>query len=86
MGFDNPAPSYDLELFDPIECEAGTLVLLHGENVHYSAENTSPVSRHSWALHFVESSPGCAWAADNWAQSQTWEPLYDHSSSQQHQQ
>jgi hypothetical protein len=35
--FSGPAPSYDLSQFEPIECTAGTLVLLHGANVHYSA-------------------------------------------------
>lgn len=86
VGFDGPAPDWTshLDEFEPIECEAGTLVLLHGENVHYSAENTSPVSRHSWALHVVESTPGFEWAADNWAHRKpelAWMPLYDNSSS-----
>lgn len=35
VGFDRPAPQYDLSQFEPIECAAGTLVLLHGANVHY---------------------------------------------------
>lgn len=35
VGFDGPAPTYDLSGFEPIECAAGTLVLLHGANVHY---------------------------------------------------
>lgn len=68
----------------PIECEAGTLVLLHGENVHFSAENTSSVSRHSWALHVVEGAAGYDWAADNWAHRKPdfpWEPLYDNSAT-----
>jgi phytanoyl-CoA hydroxylase len=70
--------------FEPIECSAGTLVLLHGENVHYSAENTSPVSRHSWALHVVESAAPFVWAEDNWAHRRPempWTPLYDEASS-----
>lgn len=41
-------------------------MLLQGENVHYSAENTSPVSRHSYSMHLVESAPGVTWSADNW--------------------
>lgn len=35
VGFDGPAAQYDLSQFEPIECAAGTLVLLHGANVHY---------------------------------------------------
>eukprot|EP00879_Flechtneria_rotunda_P007875 GHRR01008251.1.p1 GENE.GHRR01008251.1~~GHRR01008251.1.p1 ORF type:complete len:333 (+),score=97.86 GHRR01008251.1:181-1179(+) len=80
VGFDGPAAEYDLSQFEPIECPAGTLVLLHGANVHYSAENASPVSRHSFTMHFVESGPGYEWAADNWAHRKPempWEPLYD---------
>jgi phytanoyl-CoA hydroxylase len=74
------APSYDLSTFVPLECPAGTLVLLHGENVHYSAENTSDASRHSYSMHVVESAPGVAWSPDNWAQrppDMPWEPLYE---------
>jgi hypothetical protein len=66
VSFDTPQPSYDLAKFVPLECPAGTLVLLHGENVHYSAENTSPISRHSYSMHVVESAPGVAWSPDNW--------------------
>jgi ectoine hydroxylase-related dioxygenase (phytanoyl-CoA dioxygenase family) len=75
--FTAPAPEYDLAAFDPLEVTAGTLVLLHGANVHYSAENASNVSRHSYTLHFVEA--GREWPADNWAQrpkDMPWEPLY----------
>jgi hypothetical protein len=35
--FTGPSPTYDLSQFEPIEVKAGTLVLLHGANVHYSA-------------------------------------------------
>ncbi|KAG2447298.1 hypothetical protein HYH02_007628 [Chlamydomonas schloesseri] len=79
VSFDAPQPDYDLSQFVPLECPAGTLVLLQGENVHYSAENTSPVSRHSYSMHLVESGPGVAWSADNWAHRASdnpWQPLY----------
>ncbi|GAX77540.1 hypothetical protein CEUSTIGMA_g4984.t1 [Chlamydomonas eustigma] len=78
--FDHAAPSYDLSSFVPIECTAGTLVLLQGENVHYSAENSSPVSRHSYSMHLVESTQDYTWPADNWAQrtaENSWIPLYE---------
>ncbi|GIL86249.1 hypothetical protein Vretimale_13750 [Volvox reticuliferus] len=77
--FDAPQPSYDMSAFVPLECPAGTLVLLHGENVHYSAENTSPISRHSYSMHLVESGNGVTWSPDNWAQrapDNPWQPLY----------
>jgi Phytanoyl-CoA dioxygenase (PhyH) len=31
-----------------LQAKAGTLVLLHGANVHFSHENTSPNSRHAY--------------------------------------
>jgi len=78
MSFTAPAPSYDLSQFEPIEVPAGTLVLLHGENVHYSQENNSPVSRHSYTMHVVEGASSTTWAAENWAHRKPempWEPL-----------
>mmetsp|Transcript_12733 Transcript_12733/g.22514 ORF Transcript_12733/g.22514 Transcript_12733/m.22514 type:complete len:353 (-) Transcript_12733:110-1168(-) len=81
MVFDRSQPDYDLSQFQPIECPAGTLVLLQGENVHYSCENTSPVSRHSYSMHLVESAPGVTWVPENWAHrpagTPPWTPLYD---------
>ncbi|MEW5318216.1 MAG: hypothetical protein WDW38_009456 [Sanguina aurantia] len=78
--FDKPAPAYDLPAFLPLECPAGTLVLLHGENVHYSCANLSAVSRHSYSMHVVEGAGGVTWAPDNWAQrgpGNPWVPLYE---------
>lgn len=66
LSFTAPAPEYDLAAFTPVECAAGTLIVLHGANVHYSAPNLSPVSRHSYTMHFVEGAQGSTWAADNW--------------------
>lgn len=80
VGFDGPAPSYDLSQAVPIECAAGTLVVLHGANVHFSAENTSEVARHAFTLHLVEGH--ATWAADNWAHRRPelpWQPLYDNA-------
>ncbi|GFR47814.1 hypothetical protein Agub_g9591 [Astrephomene gubernaculifera] len=79
VSFDAPQPAYDMGAFVPLECPAGTLVLLQGENVHYSAENTSPVSRHSYAMHLVEGAEGVQWSPDNWLQrepSYPFQPLY----------
>ncbi|KAL6745238.1 hypothetical protein V8C86DRAFT_2984461 [Haematococcus lacustris] len=87
MAFDNPVPAYDLSSFVPLECPAGSLVLLQGENVHYSCENQSPVSRHSYSVHFVESSPGHHWLPGNWAHREQgtvpWTPLYEEVGEQQ---
>ena len=81
--FDKPAPEYDLSKFQAVECTAGTLVLLQGENVHYSAENTSKISRHSFSMHVVEGTEGINWPANNWAirhkgsPAGPWLPLYE---------
>jgi phytanoyl-CoA hydroxylase len=51
---------------EPIEVEAGTLVVLHGALPHYSAPNRSDASRHAFLLHFVDGS--VPYAPTNWLQ------------------
>eukprot|EP00873_Tetraselmis_striata_P035894 jgi/Tetstr1/456158/TSEL_042926.t1 len=78
--FDKPPVEYDMAEFQPLEMRAGSLVVLHGENVHYSSPNTSDISRHAYSMHMVEGAQGVAWAPDNWAQrgaDDMWEPLYE---------
>jgi len=50
VSFDAPSPAFDDSQFVPVEVPAGSLVLLHGANVHLSKENTSPLSRHAYAM------------------------------------
>jgi phytanoyl-CoA hydroxylase len=50
----------------PLPAKKGTLVVLHGQLPHLSGPNTSPLSRHAYALHVVEGS--AAYSADNWLQ------------------
>lgn len=77
LAFTRPQPDHDLSRAKAIECGAGTLVLLHGHVLHYSGENTSPLSRHSYTAHYVEGGKGLRWAADNWLQRpEGFEPLY----------
>jgi phytanoyl-CoA hydroxylase len=52
----------------PIECPAGTLVLIHGAVVHWSAPNTSSIPRPAFSMHVVEGKEGISWPADNWLQ------------------
>ncbi|MEM7566465.1 MAG: phytanoyl-CoA dioxygenase family protein, partial [Pseudomonadota bacterium] len=48
----------------PLEAKAGTLVVLHALLPHRSSANTSPNSRHAYAVHAVD---GAAhWREDNW--------------------
>ncbi|KAK9802831.1 hypothetical protein WJX73_003968 [Symbiochloris irregularis] len=82
--FDKDAPAWDLQDFVPVEVKAGSLVLLHGANVHYSNENSSGISRHAYSVHVCEGAGDVSWAADNWMQRRPelpFEPLYDHSAA-----
>jgi phytanoyl-CoA hydroxylase len=51
---------------EPLECDAGTLVMFHGRLPHYSAPNRSAHSRHAYTLHFVDGR--VPYARDNWIQ------------------
>ncbi|KAF3326688.1 Phytanoyl-CoA dioxygenase 1 [Carex littledalei] len=74
--FDNPSPVYDQKDFVPLEVKSGSLVVLHGNLVHQSFENSSSQSRHALSLHVVDTE-GCTWSKDNWLQRKTEpEPLY----------
>ena len=64
--FEGEYPNWDLNEFSPLEVKAGTMVVLHGENVHYSAPNTSDKSRHAYSVHFVNGDAG--WDKRNWLQ------------------
>lgn len=55
----------------PLEVPAGSLVVLHGELIHYSYANTSPDQRHAYTLHIVEAEPYAVWEKDNWMQRDT---------------
>lgn len=50
-----------------VEAPQGTVVLLHGDLVHWSSHNHSSTSRHAYTLHLVESDQ-CTWSPDNWLQ------------------
>jgi phytanoyl-CoA hydroxylase len=60
-----PAPAPE-NGYVPLPAKKGTLVLLHGQLPHLSGPNTSPISRHAYALHVVEGS--AAYPAENWLQ------------------
>ena len=48
--------------------KAGTLIVLHGANVHFSHENTSGKSRHAYSVHYLEGSPEVTYPQNNWLQ------------------
>ena len=61
---DEPWPKKPLDIF---EVEAGTLIVLHGQLPHCSAENTSSKSRQALTIHFIDQNSH--YPEDNWLQS-----------------
>ncbi|XP_034167222.2 phytanoyl-CoA dioxygenase domain-containing protein 1 isoform X1 [Pangasianodon hypophthalmus] len=59
--------NYDESLFVPAPVKKGGVVLIHGEVVHRSAENTSDASRHVYTFHIMESEK-TSWSPENWLQ------------------
>lgn len=69
------APAFDVSKSVPILTKKGDLVLLHSSFVHYSNANLSPVSRHAYSIHVVESGKGVKYPRDNWLQTTNNEPF-----------
>ena len=65
-----PWPTTDLV---PMPVERGTLIALHGTLPHWSAPNTSPISRHAYTLHLIDAQ--AEYLADNWLQRSPDMPL-----------
>ena len=57
----------------PLEAETGTLIVLHGTLPHWSAPNTSDVSRHAYTLHVIDGKAD--YPANNWLQRRPEMPL-----------
>eukprot|EP00931_Biecheleriopsis_adriatica_P007311 TRINITY_DN108610_c0_g1_i1.p1 TRINITY_DN108610_c0_g1~~TRINITY_DN108610_c0_g1_i1.p1 ORF type:complete len:349 (-),score=105.34 TRINITY_DN108610_c0_g1_i1:78-1088(-) len=55
--------------FKPVECEAGDLVVIHGQVDHLSLPNVSQKPRETFQLHLVEGpKKGITWSPRNWLQ------------------
>jgi phytanoyl-CoA hydroxylase len=54
-----------LEASKGIYAYLGTVILLHGDFVHYSNDNVSGKSRHAYTMHFVEQE-NTVWDQKNW--------------------
>lgn len=59
---------WDLTNAVPLETPKGSLVVLHGALVHYSADNLSDKPRHAYAIHIVEGKEGVVYPKNNWLQ------------------
>jgi len=78
------AEPFDLTHAVPVECPAGTLVILHGALVHYSNHNHSDKKRHAYAIHIVDSGDGIKYPRENWLQRSDGKPfpaLYEEDAS-----
>jgi phytanoyl-CoA hydroxylase len=62
----DPTPWPTLDEAVPVEVESGTLVIFNGMLPHYSAQNTSPHSRHAYTLHAVDGR--ATYSPANWLQ------------------
>jgi phytanoyl-CoA hydroxylase len=70
---DTPWPNETVA--EPVEVDAGTLVVLHGLLPHYSAPNRSAASRHAYTLHCVDAR--ARYASTNWLQRPAGFPARD---------
>uniref|UniRef100_A0A914H5Z7 Phytanoyl-CoA dioxygenase n=1 Tax=Globodera rostochiensis TaxID=31243 RepID=A0A914H5Z7_GLORO len=62
-------PSFEGYNFVPVECPAGSLVLIHGDVVHKSGQNLSENSRHAYTFHLVDfAGESKGWSSTNWLQ------------------
>ncbi|XP_029565971.1 phytanoyl-CoA dioxygenase domain-containing protein 1 isoform X2 [Salmo trutta] len=59
--------TYDDKLFIPAPVKKGGVVLIDGEVVHKSEQNTSEKSRHVYTFHIMESQK-TKWSPENWLQ------------------
>lgn len=69
---DAPLPAAPDEL-EPLEVEAGTMVVLHGLLPHWSGVNTSDRRRHAYSLHCISGT--AHYPASNWLQRRDDLPL-----------
>lgn len=69
---DAPLPTAPDEL-EPLEVQAGTMVVLHGLLPHWSGVNTSDRSRHAYSLHCISGT--AHYPASNWLQRRDDLPL-----------
>lgn len=65
--YDKPQAHYQQSTFRPVEVRRGSLVLIHGQVVHFSNPNKSDKSRHAYTFHAIETQH-VHYSKDNWLQ------------------
>jgi len=62
-----PAPIYQTSSFTAVPVPKGTLILIHGQVVHFSEANKSSKSRHAYTFHIIEQKD-TKYSEENWLQ------------------
>jgi phytanoyl-CoA hydroxylase len=68
--FEGTEPNFNEEVMKrvvPIEVTKGSIVVFHGDLVHFSHANCSSLQRHAYTFHIIESQD-CIFEKDNWLQ------------------
>ena len=68
---DPPEPAFDYSTEGAVALETppGSIVLLHGNFLHFSHKNTNPdKQRHAYTLHIVEGAKDVLYDPENWIQ------------------
>ncbi|CAF0770477.1 unnamed protein product [Adineta steineri] len=72
--FTGTEDKYDDKDFVPVEIKAGDAILIHGQAVHKSEQNTSPISRQIYTFHIIEMNDS-EYSKENWLQTNEPFPL-----------
>lgn len=68
-GWQPPSEGLKAKGFVPVQCEAGDLVVIHGQLDHLSLPNASSLPRDTFQLHLIEGpKEGIEWSGRNWLQ------------------
>uniref|UniRef100_A0AAR5QG67 Fe2OG dioxygenase domain-containing protein n=2 Tax=Dendroctonus ponderosae TaxID=77166 RepID=A0AAR5QG67_DENPD len=65
--YNSPTPSYQTSNFNSVPVPKGSLVLIHGQVVHFSEQNKSERSRHAYTFHIIEQKDA-KYSEENWLQ------------------
>ncbi|XP_076225002.1 phytanoyl-CoA dioxygenase domain containing 1 isoform X2 [Nomia melanderi] len=63
--YDSANPCYQLSNFRPVPVKKGSVVLIHGQVVHFSYPNKSDKSRHAYTFHVIETQ-NTTYPKENW--------------------
>lgn len=75
--YEGEPETYDDNAFVPVEIKAGDAIVIHGQVVHKSEQNKSPISRQIYTFHIIEMN-NSVYSKENWLQTKEPFPLiYD---------